>query len=256
MLKRLFVIVLLFAVNSAAMAEITTLASAINKAGRQRMLTQRMVKAYCMIGLDVQLEQSWQQLSDAIALFELQLRELRQFAPNEKIKRGLIRVEELWVPFKKTLREPNSRANAAKLLETNDELLAAAHKVVLMLQDESGTSFGRLVNISGRQRMLSQRLAKFYMLRAWGFDGAQIREESERAKNEFKGALQELISAPENNMMIKAALKDAKKQWDLYEHGLERNSEELVPLIVAFTSEKVLVRMNEITGMYESLSAR
>ena len=33
---------------------IKTYASAINKAGRQRMLSQRIVKAYAMIGLDIQ----------------------------------------------------------------------------------------------------------------------------------------------------------------------------------------------------------
>ena len=36
-----------------ASAEIQTVAEAINKAGRQRMLTQRMVRAYSQIGLKV-----------------------------------------------------------------------------------------------------------------------------------------------------------------------------------------------------------
>ena len=39
---------------TSAWAEITTLSSAINKAGRQRMLTQRIVKAYCLVGMSVQ----------------------------------------------------------------------------------------------------------------------------------------------------------------------------------------------------------
>ncbi|HID49005.1 MAG TPA: hypothetical protein EYP40_05220 [Chromatiales bacterium] len=245
---------LLFSETGAA--EITTLSSAINKAGRQRMLTQRMLKAYAMIGIEVLTEKSRQQLQASIRLYDRQLAELKNFAPNRKIQSSLDKVETLWIPYKKMLLQPVSRENAALLLETNDELLAASHKVVMQLEEVSGTGFGRLVNISGRQRMLSQRLAKFYMLRAWGFDNAEMRAESQRAKSEFKGAMQELREAGENTPRIQQALEKASAQWELFEHGLERNQQTLVPLIVAMTSEQVLVSMNRITGMYEALSAR
>jgi hypothetical protein len=256
MFKKIFLSLLILMMSSAAYAEITTLSSAINKAGRQRMLTQRMVKAYSMVGIGVQADTAQQQLHSAIKLFDTQLAELRAFAPSEKIRASLDKVDALWQPFKVTLQKPNSRTNVELLLLTNDDLLRAAHRVVLQLEDESGTSFGRLVNISGRQRMLSQRMAKFYMLRAWGFTSAEILSEAERAKNEFKGALAELISAPENTPALSKKLLEAQKQWNLLEHGLERNSTKLIPLIVAMTSEKVLVKMNEITGMYEVLSSR
>lgn len=237
-------------------AEIDSLASAINKAGRQRMLTQRMVKAYCMLGIDVKTEVARQQLHDTIRQFESQLAELKAFAPNAKVGDALDKVEQLWLPFKTTLTAPVSRANAERLMADNDALLAAAHRVVLILQDLSDTAVGRLVNVSGRQRMLSQRLGKFYMLRAWGFDNSEVRFEMDQARSEFKGALAQLMEAPENSAGIRSALEEAGRQWSLFEHALDRNNKELVPLIVAMTSEQLLVKMNEITAMYEGLSAR
>ncbi len=247
---------LLLSFSLSVQAEITSISSAINKAGRQRMLTQRMVKNYAMLGIDVQREVAEEQLTKAIELFELQLGELKAYPPAEPIRASLDRVETLWLPFKKRLQSPVHRENAAVLLDTNDELLRATNKVVLMLQDISGSAFGRLVNISGRQRMLSQRLAKFYMLRAWQFDNAEIRSEMAQAQNEFKGALAELIAAKENSPAIKAELKEASKQWDLFNHGLERNKDNLVPLIAAISSEKLLITMNRITGMYEVLATQ
>lgn len=256
LITRLLPLLLLFTFALPAEAEITTISSAINKAGRQRMLTQRMVKSYSMIGIDVQRYVAEEQLRKAIDLFELQLSELNAYAQTESITASLKKVETLWKPFKKVLQAPLSRENAAILLETNDELLRATNKVVLKLQDASGSSFGRLVNVSGRQRMLSQRLAKFYMLRAWQFDNSEVRSEVEQARNEFKGALAELISAKENSPAIQAELKEASKQWELFNHGLGRDADNLVPLIAAMTSEKLLIKMNEITGMYEMLSSK
>ena len=249
-------LLVLFSFALPVAAEITSISSAINKAGRQRMLTQRMVKSYAMIGIDVQKEVAEKQLSEAIELFDMQLGELKAYPPAESIRGSLDRVEALWRPFKKVLQEPVSQKNAELLLETNDDLLRATNKVVLKLQDISGSSFGRLVNVSGRQRMLSQRLAKFYMLRAWQFDNSEIHSETEQARNEFKGALAELIAAKENSPEIQGELKKASMQWELFDHGLDRSKSDLVPLIAAMSSEKLLTTMNNITGMYEGLSSK
>ena len=52
--------------SAPSQAGIDNMASAINKAGRQRMLTQRIVKAYCQIGLDVRAEEARVQLDKAM----------------------------------------------------------------------------------------------------------------------------------------------------------------------------------------------
>lgn len=239
-----------------AAADSPSLNNAINVAGSQRMLTQRMLKAYSAIGIDVNAETAALELREAVARFDRQLGALSAGFAGSAAEPTLHQVKALWLPYKALLEQPVSRANATQLLRDNDALLRACHKVVLVLEDMSGTAYGQLVNVAGRQRMLSQRMAKFYLLRAWGFDNAEVRYEIDQARNEFRGALGRLLSAPENTSIIAATLVEAEQQWNLFEHSLKRDGENLVPLIVANTSERLLEKMNEITGLYEQLSGR
>ena len=60
-MKSLFSVLLgffLLLTGNVALAQISDLNSAINKAGRQRMLSQRMAKAYFQIGQQIEVDRS------------------------------------------------------------------------------------------------------------------------------------------------------------------------------------------------------
>lgn len=243
-------------VTSPAAASSIDYGAAIDTAGRQRMLTQRIVKAYCQVGLQVTPDVSRAQLAEAIKRFDQQLGELTKQAPNAAAHRSLVRVKTLWTPFRRIASGPISRDGARVLFERDDELLLAAHELVLVLQDAAGTPQARLVNISGRQRMLSQRLAKFYMLRAWGIDSSTIREQFDTASHEFAGALATLRSAPENTPAIERELQAVSLQWDWFSSAISLQGAQSFVLVVADASESILNSMDLVTGMYAELARR
>lgn len=245
---------LLISVPTGVRAENLTLASAIEKAGLQRMLTQRIGKAYCQIGIGVFTEASQKQLFQAVELFDTQLKELDEFAPNPHVKEALLQVRKLWGPIKAVATGEVTKEGAMKVAYWNDDLLYASHKVVQLLQDASNTSYVRLVNISGRQRMLSQRLAKFYMLKAWGFDTLTIADEVETTRNAFTGALAALQAAPENTEAISRQLDVVSRDWTWLQKALNMKGTDAFPRLVANSSESILVNMDDITRKYEELA--
>src|SRR4051812_11225456 len=71
---------------SYSLAQVVNMNDAINKSGRQRMLSQRLAKSYLQIGQEIDAERSKKILDNSVTLFERQLAELKDFAPTPENK--------------------------------------------------------------------------------------------------------------------------------------------------------------------------
>ena len=258
MKKHLFGLAAIFllTLGGEALAQISDINVAINKAGRQRMLSQRMAKAYFQIGQQIDTDRSRKVLDSSVAVFDRQLVELKNFAPTPEIKETYLKLEKSWLAYKDVLLgAAPSPENGRKVLAISDEVLALAQQGTVQLEKKSGSNAGHLVNVSGRQRMLSQRMAKFYQASAWGIADTGSASSLDKARKDFTDAMQELGTAPANTQQIKDGLELVKQQWIFFEAALNQKSsgDKRTQLAVATTSERILEEMEGVVGLYEKL---
>jgi nitrate/nitrite-specific signal transduction histidine kinase len=205
---------------TAAAARKMDIATAVNLAGRQRMLSQRMVKAYLLLGQDIGAAEARTILHESVAQFESQLAALKANQPTPEVRRAMAALDEAWQECQRLLAGPPGKANAVALYDASEALQKAAHSAVLAYEAIAPLPRAHLVAIAGRQRMLSQRMAKFYFFRNWGLYDAPADMELHLSRAHFTAVLTEIEQSPRASGEVKARVAAVRRDWQPYERVL------------------------------------
>lgn len=243
--------------SGVARAQVSDLNDAINKAGRQRMLSQRAGKAYLALVQDVEIPLAHQVLDKSVALFDRQLTELKGYAPAGQVRDTYLALEGAWAEYRAALtRGTATRAGAPAVLAGAARVLALAHQGTVQYETLLNKPVGKLVNIAGRQRMLSQRMAKSYLASMLPVDAPAARQDIAAARQEFVAAVEVLRNAPQATPKIREQLELGDAQWVLFDHALGKTAPGgmIRPLADVFiASENLLEVMDRVTGLYAEL---
>jgi len=247
-IKKTIVLSVIMSVSVSAI-EIKSDKEAINIAGKQRMYTQRMLKDYAMVGMGNTFGDPGADLKKTMDDFNEHLDSLKQYTKSDEIKKSLDEVDALWQPIKKELESTPKLDKAERLQESLESLLKAVDKSTKLFAKESGKASGEIVNIAGRQRMLSQRMASLYMLKVWGVEDPKFKTKLDDTMKLFKTSLEKLEKSPLNSDEINALLAKVKRSFVFFEM-MNRSSSKFVPTLIYKKSNDILKNMNSVTQLY------
>lgn len=229
----------------------------INRAGSLRMLSQRMSKAWLAVGQNIQPQNAPRVLQKSVAQFEQIHTELKPLLPTPAIRALHDQLSPIWNEFKTRLTAtPPSQPVAANLLTLDGRVLAQAHKLTQALELHTAQPISELVNLAGRQRMLSQFIAKCHLAMLWRSAPADLHTQVDAARDEFKRNLNRLKAALQTTPTLAQDLTMAQQQWVFLESAVARDERITAKdaAEVFSSSENLLELMDQITRQYVRLS--
>jgi len=229
--------------------EIETPSQAVDIAGKQRMFTQKMLKEYSMIGMNNSFGDSTKNLETLIILFDTHLESLQKYTKNTLIKKSISEAKELWIPIKKRLKDAPKREYVVDLQKDLEKLLEASDKTTQLFQKESGQSREEIINIAGRQRMLSQKMASLYMLKVWGVNDQEFKKKMNETMALFKSSLERLRASKLNTDKTKVLLDKVEKSFLFFEI-MNRSTLRFIPTLIYKKSDDILENMEAVTTSY------
>lgn len=227
------------------------MAQAINRAGQQRMLSQRLVKLYALAcsrtdgaAAAVLMRESVQRVEDNLAALEA---ELSGATYGDLIAAARAGWREL-----RALLEAAPRPTELGRLEAHAEtVLAQANALVLALESSGSATQVHVINLAGSLRWRSQRVAKLALLVPLATERAPLEAELARTAAEFEQGLATLVQAPLSTPQIRAMLERGEQAWQELRAAVPGADKPAGRMKLAATSEELLELFDRLTEAYQ-----
>ena len=234
-------------------------AEGVNRAGQLRMLSQRLVKHWLLRLAGVQVTQHLALQTDSAQRIDANLTLLGKNLSQPTFGDLLADVVTDWKALKKALKAAPAPDQLAPLNALAERLLQDAERLTASLEGAGSVAPLRMLNMAGRQRMLSQRFAKASLLGVLesGEPQLQHQAEMEAARQAFEQGLGYLNGLPLSTPDIRRTLESAAQGWQQVLTGADHvrrpaGRDRLLRLEgLAAASESLLDDFETLSAQYE-----
>jgi hypothetical protein len=227
-------------------------ANALNSvvmAGKQRMLSQRVLKAYAQLGLDVVSDKARVILATSLGELKTSNFALREQIQGKNVL-DLQTQEALIAKLSSVTATPATPRSVQQVSEICEDLLNNAETVTQAFIKAGAEAPSAIVNLAARQRMLSQRAAAAYFTYQIAGKTPELKARALKSAADFKIAIAAFEDVKTEFPQIAGQIELSRMQMIFLDHALSQidNPPTRQFATVATSSERILTEMESMTA--------
>ncbi len=228
-------------------------AEAVNRAGQLRMLSQRLVKLYALACAGIRPRDTQALFSGSLAQVDDNLATLSRSLSRPTFGDLLDAVLAPWAELRQALGAAPATGRLAQVDRLAEQVLVQAERLTANLETAGFASALRVINVAGRQRMLSQRVAKAALIGVLldGPAAVAAQAELETATTELVAGFVYLNALPLSNAEIGREVGQAGQAWTSLQTALSQAQTAAGQSSIAIVSEALLATIDRLTEHLE-----
>lgn len=219
-------------------------------------LSQRVSKAYALLGLNIEPELARTAVAECAASSARLLEQLLATPLSPASRDAYLALNKLWAKARALTQAAPTTKSLDTLLVLDGQMLSIANEAVVPLLRQGAPAEVAAVDTAGRLSMLSQRIAKFHFCALWGVAPRLAAAQMGKAKEEFLSHLKGLQGIARTGPQ-REAITAAQSQWVFFDAALQNASlgaEAGLHARLARSSEAILLVFTEVAAKFARIA--
>jgi len=225
----------------------------VEVAGKERMLSQAIAKDYLYAWQGVAADKASRAMKNEMKEFSDNLGKLRKMINDPEIENLIEFVQMSYEELQQVLKEEPNSENAQIVLDLTESMLEGSQYITDTLKQKVNIKEMKVIDTAGIQRMLAQRIAKYYIAYQAGIKDKNTVDQMNRTVKEFTENQKELMRNPDNPATINKMLSEVDRLWKVvykFYLNIEKGG---LPFIVYKTTDDITKKMDQVTKAYIQL---
>jgi len=187
-------------------------ASDVHKMADICMYTERLLKDYALIGMDVTYGDPMKDLRNGVVIIDKYLADIESHQLKASLDKEVKKIHASWLKIKEKLRKKPEKSAMKALYYEVQTMVESCKNVAHLIATDTGIKAEHDVVLIAQLGMDTQKLGALYMMSAWGVKNDKYMTEVESIINEFNRVEMELLQ--EDDKLVPAKIKKKLKAMD------------------------------------------
>ena len=221
----------------------------VNTINYQKVLTQEILKEYSFKGMGNHFSNSKDKLSNKLKEYARVSKDLSSMLGDSKSKEYINSSNKIWLSILDIFKAEATKTEVLMLQKKTDKILNELSKLMKLVLSKNNDSRDSIINISGYQGVIIERMSALYMMKTWGINDPKFNFKMRSSVTFFNNSLNKLIDSPKTDIENQKYIKKIMRHFKFFEI-MNASKSKYIPTLIYSKTDKIHNNIDKMTQRY------